>query len=151
MKGDIWMRKVAAASVGALTAIVLAASIAAASSISPPATSVALTHKQVLQIALREARHAADPHPKRIEMATGPLGVALKVMGGGATASEEPVDLVVMYGHFKINAPSPRNHPIGPSHVLQLIITAYSGSIEARSTAAPGAPLSQLGPVTRLR
>jgi hypothetical protein len=144
------MNRIVTVGVGVVAVVVLLAQLALANPAARMASAV-LTHAQVLKIALGEARDSADSHPKRIEMATGPLSVAMKVMGGGTASNEEPVDLVVMYGHFKINAPSPRGHPIGPSHVLQLIITAYGGSVEARSTGAPSASLSQLGPVTRLR
>jgi hypothetical protein len=140
-----------------LAAIMLAASIATASSTSPQATGVALTHEQVLQIALREARRSRDPHPKRIEMATGSPAVAMSVMeptiksatgvGGG-----EAVDLVVMHGYFHIDASPPPGRRIAPGKVIELMIGAYSGSREARSLSdRVPVPLSELGPVTRLR
>jgi hypothetical protein len=115
-----------------------------------------LTDKQVLDIALVQAAHSRDPHPKRIEMATGSLGAALKVtepraITGSATTSPELVDLVVIRGHFHIIGSPPLGRHIAPGRVLELIIGAHTGFIESRSLGNEVPVLSRLGPVTRLR
>jgi len=150
------MRGLAAIGAGALAAVVLAAQVAPADPVSPTA-GPALTYKQVLHIALGEARSSNDPHPRRIEMASGSLRDAMSVMdptGGSGTAGDgqETVDLVAMHGHFRIDAPHPRGRQIGPGKVIELVIGAHTGFVQGRSQSdSVEVPLSHLGPVTRLR
>ena len=141
---------------GTLVAIMCIAHVAAADSASRE-TGPVLTHKQVLQIALTEAKRSADPHPKRIEMVSGSLRAATGVTDptgglGSAVNGQEVVDLVVMHGYFHVNGSPPRGHHIAPGKVLELIIDAHTGFVQGLtlSDEVP-VPLSQLGPVTRLR
>lgn len=141
---------------GILVAIMLAAQVALAGPASQE-TGPVLTHKQVLQIALTEAKRSADPHPKRIEMAGGSLKVATSVTDptgrlGAAVNGKEAVDLVVMHGYFHVNGSPPLGHHIAPGKILELIIGAHTGFVQelTLSDDVP-VPLSQLGPVTRLR
>jgi hypothetical protein len=127
-----------------------------------------LSSKQVLSIALREAKFSDDAHPTDIEMAVGPLEVAAKVQGPDSThffptASSGPeapgdansiVYLVAMHGRFVYNGPAPRPRPHEakqrPSRVLELIINA-NGFVEGSAwMPSVPAPLSDLGPVTQL-
>jgi hypothetical protein len=138
----------------AIAAVALVVQMAAAAPASQKSNHV-LTHQQVLHIALREAVNSRDPHPKRIEMATGSLGAAIKVTEPNATSgsvltSPELVDLVVMHGYFHINGPHPRGSRIGPGKVLSLILSAHTGFVEARSLGNKVPALSHLGRVTRL-
>jgi hypothetical protein len=138
-----------------LVALALVAQIATADTASLKSTPE-LTHKQVLEIALREARHSADPHPKRIEMATCSLRGARHVMEPrewlSSATGMETVDLVVMHGYFHIDASHPPHSRIAPGKVFELIIGAHTGFVQARSLSdrVPAA-LSHLGPVTHLR
>jgi hypothetical protein len=123
----------------------------------PQATGPEISHKQVLHIALVEARNSADKHPKRIEMASGTLKDATSVTDpagglGSAVNGEEPVDVVVMHGYFHVNGSPPRGDSIAPGKVLELIIDAHAGFVQGLSLSdnVP-VPLSHLGPVTRLR
>ncbi len=139
----------------AIVAVALIAQMAGADPASRESGRV-LTHKQVLDIALREAAHSEDPHPKSIEMATGSLGAAAKVMepgavGGSVLTNPELVDVVVMRGYFHINGSPPRGSHIAPGKVLCLTISAHTGFVEARSLGNKVPVLSHLGPVTRLR
>jgi len=71
---------------------------------------------------------------------------------GSAVNGQEVVDLVVMHGYFHVNGSPPRGHHIAPGKVLELIIDAHTGFVQGLtlSDEVP-VPLSQLGPVTRLR
>jgi hypothetical protein len=139
------------------TVIAMAIALVPASAHASLAAPKLLTHEQVLQIALKQARSANDPSPTRIEMASGPLKKALRVMGesGAQNPGIDPgvqVDLVVMHGVFHINAPHPPNHLIGGGKVIELILDAHTGTVFDRyqGDRAPSS-LRQLGPVTRLR
>ncbi len=139
----------------AIVAVALIVQMAAADPASQKSGHV-LMRQQVLHIALREAANSQDPHPKRIEMATGSLGAASKVMdpqgiSGSVMRSPELVDLVVMRGYFQINGPHPRGSRIRPGKVLCLILSAHTGFVEARSLGDKVPVLSHLGRVTRLR
>ncbi|HEY5194330.1 MAG TPA: hypothetical protein VIJ39_10730 [Solirubrobacteraceae bacterium] len=137
----------------AILGLALAVQVASADPASRE-TDPVLTHEHVLHIALVEAKESQDPHPKRIEMATGSLSAALRVMepkASAAPAGTEVVDLVVMRGYFHINAPHPRGHPIAPGKVLCLVINAHTGFVQARSLGSEVPALSHLGRVTRLR
>jgi hypothetical protein len=122
-----------------------------------PPTGPVLTHKQVLEIALREAVRSRDPHPKRIEMASGSLKDATSVTDpsgglGSAVDGKEMVYVVVMHGYFHVNGSPPRGRSIAPGKVLELIIGAYTGFVQERSLSNKvPVPLSRLGPVTRVR
>jgi hypothetical protein len=108
----------------------------------------------VLHVALTEARDSQDPNPKRIDMVTGPLSVAMRVTGSGAGTGQpanEVVDLVAMRGYFHINAPHPRGQAISPGNVMCLILNAHTGFVEARSLGNKVPHLSRLGRITRLR
>jgi hypothetical protein len=150
------MRRMAAIGAGALAAIVLVAQIATADPASMEA-GPALTYRHVLNIALTEARDSADHHPKRIEMATGLLKDAVKVMDptsglGPVIDGRQVVDMVVMHGYFHVNAPHPSHSRIAPGKVMELIIGAHTGFVQARSLGNKvPVPLSHLGRVTRLR
>jgi hypothetical protein len=118
-----------------------------------PETGRLLTHEQVLHIALTEADNSQDPSPKRVEMATGALSVALHVTDSGAgtgQAGNEVVDLVVMRGYFHINAPHPRGQSIPPGKIMCLILNAHTGFVEDRSLGSKVPLLSHVGRVTRL-
>jgi hypothetical protein len=149
------MRRSVVIAVGALAMVALVVQIAVADPVSREAAAQ-LTHKQVLRIALREAAHSRDPHPKRIEMATGSPRAALYVMEprltSGSDLGEEEVDLVVMHGRFEIDGSHPPHSRIAPGKVMELIVGAHTGFVTARSLSdhVP-VPLSHLGPVTRLR
>jgi len=151
------MKRVALTAAGALVAAtVLVAQVAVADPASQT-TGAVLTHRQVLQIALREARQSRDPHPKRIEMASGSPRKAMRVMDptgslGSGVDGEGVVDLVVMHGYFHINAHPPRGRSIAPGKVMELVIDAHTGFVGGRSLSnEEPVALSHLGPVTRLR
>jgi len=121
------------------------------------ASGAVLSNKQVLHIALGVAARSAEPHPKRIEMASGSLKDATSVtdptggLGSIENANEE-VDLVVMHGYFQIDGSPPHGRSIAPGTVFALIINAHTGTIQEISLANRlPVPLSRLGPVTRLR
>lgn len=139
----------------AVIAIVLLAQAALAAPASPE-TAPVLTHEQVLRIALREAEQSRDPHPKRIEMASGSLKDATSVMDptselGPAIDGQEVVDLVVMHGYFHVNGSPPPGDQIAPGKVMELIIDIQTGSVAGLSLSnREPVPLSHLGPVTRL-
>jgi hypothetical protein len=150
----ILLTRIAVIGLAVIASVVLVVQMAAADPASQKSGSV-LTHKQVLEIALKEAKSSRDQHPKRIEMATGSLGAAMKVMdpqgiSGSVMTSPELVDLVVMRGYFHINGPHPRGSPIQPGKVLCLILSAHTGFVEARSLSNKVPALSHLGRVTRL-
>jgi hypothetical protein len=150
------MKRPSVIGAGILVAIMLAAHVASADPASQE-TGPVLTHKQVLQIALTEAKRSADPHPKRIEMASGSLKVATSVTDptgrlGSGVNEKEAVDLVVMHGHFQVNGSPPLGRHIAPGKVLELIVGAHTGFVqELTSGNDVPVPLSHLGPVTRLR
>jgi hypothetical protein len=139
-----------------LTAIMLLTQVALAAPASPETTPV-LTHEQVLQISLREAEQSMDPHPKRIEMASGSLKDATSVMDpaselGPTIDGQEVVDLVVMHGYFHLNGSPPPGRSIAPGKVMELIIDIHTGSVGGLSLSnKEPVPLSHLGRVTRLR
>jgi len=139
------------------SALVLGLAFTAQSTAANPVSSQTgpvLTHEQVLHIALTEAGNSQDPHPKRIEMATGTLSVAMRVIESGASTSpagDEAVDLVVMRGFFHINASHPRGRSIPPGKVMCLILNTHTGFVEARSLGNKVPFLSHLGRVTQLR
>lgn len=152
---SIFLIRVNVVGLAAIVAAALFAQIAVADSTSRESGSV-LTHKQVLDIALREATKSRDPHPKRIEMASGSMGAAIKVeepqaVSGSALTNPELVDLVVMRGYFHLDASHPRGGRIAPGKILELIIAAHTGFVEGRSLGNEVPVLSHLGPVTRLR
>jgi hypothetical protein len=150
------MRGIAAIGLGILAAAVLVAQIAVAQPASPEMGHV-LAHRQVLQVALARAKRAGDPHPKRIEMASGPLKDAMSVSDptsglGPAVDGEELVDLVVMHGWFHVNGSPPRGRHIAPGRVLEVIVDAHSGFVQGLSLGNRlPVSLSRLGEVTRLR
>ncbi len=149
------MRRVIVTYAASLAAIALVAQMAAAAPASQP-TGSELTHKQVFHIALVEASRARDPRPKRIEMASGTQGAAMKVMEprgeGSALSSQLPVDLVVVHGYFHVIGSPPRGDHIAPGKVLELMIDAHSGFVLGLSLSdTVPVSLSRLGPVTRLR
>jgi hypothetical protein len=153
MRTTIWIKSIAAG-LATAAAIALGMQLAAAAPASPAGSP--LTRAQVLHIALTEAKDSQDPHPKRIEMVTGTLASAEQVLEakdtpGSLQSNSESVDVVVMRGHFHIDAPHPRGHPIGPGKVLGLILDAHTGSVEVRSLSDVVPALSHLGRVTRLR
>jgi hypothetical protein len=151
------MKRFALTVAGALVAaIVFIAQIATADPASQT-TGAVLTHRQVLQIALREAERSMDPHPKRIEMASGSPRAAMSVMDptgrlGSGVNEEVVVDLVVMHGYFHINGSPPPGRSIPPGKVMEFIIDAHTGLVAARSLSnREPVALLHLGPVTRLR
>jgi hypothetical protein len=117
---------------------------------------------QVLKIALRVANADGDPHPSRIELASGRLKAAVKVFDphahptpaglralGGAKST---VDVVAMNGHFTSAGSHPRFKPQPKGKVLELIMNARSGVVFGVSLGPKvRVPLSRLGRVTRLR
>jgi hypothetical protein len=147
--------RAASIGLGALLSVIMFSGGMASANTASGETPV-LSHRQVLRIALGKAAQSKDPHPKRIEMATGSLRDAISVseptggLGSGAYG-EELVDLVVMHGYFHIIGSPPLGHSIAPNKVLELIIDAHNGSIEGLSLGSKvPVPLSHLGPVTRL-
>jgi hypothetical protein len=121
-----------------------------------------ISHAQVLAIALRVARLDGDAHPSRVAVASGrlekavkvfdpeahPTAFGLKALGGAKSV----VDLVAMRGRFTSHGPHPHNRPEPKGRVLELIMDAQSGNVFAVSLGPKmPAPLSRLGPVTRLR
>jgi len=127
-----------------------------------------VTTARILQIALRQSRAAHEQHPRGIVLATGPLGRALAVMNPTAThppppserriacphgrmGAERQVDLVAAHGHFTSNGSKPRGAPTPKGRVLELLIDACSGAVEAQAILPRvPVPLSRLGPVTAL-
>lgn len=146
-------------------ALMAVLSLAAASSASAGRR---ITTTRILQIALRQSRADHEQHPRGIVLATGPLRRALSVMNPSATYPPHPsdprvscphgrtgadrqVDLVAAHGHFTSNGSQPRRASTPRGRVLELLIDACSGAIEAQAILPRvPVPLSRLGPVTAL-
>jgi F0F1-type ATP synthase membrane subunit c/vacuolar-type H+-ATPase subunit K len=146
-------------------ALMAALSLAAASSAS---AGQHITTARILQIALRQSRADHEQHPRGIVLAAGPLGRALAVMSPtatnppppsdprvacphGRTGAERQVDLVAAHGHFTSNGSKPRGAPTPKGRVLELLIDACSGAVEAQAILPRvPVPLSRLGPVRAL-
>jgi hypothetical protein len=137
------------------------ASLALAAPLGAGAETAEITRPaQVLAIALREARHARDRHPRSIVMASGSFTAAVRVADSGQAtppSGSEPagdadsvVYLVAMRGYFHYDGPIPPHERVPPHRVLELIIDK-DGFVENQSWRSKvPVPLSSLGTVTRL-
>jgi hypothetical protein len=156
-----------AISVGA----VLMAALATVGTVPTQARPV-LTHKQVLHIALRVARSYGVRHPRDILEAVGRLLIADAIFDelppgvptpeSSATQKAETeimneeggpnrlVDFLALRGHFVKNA-QPDGFPGTEGRVLDLIVDAHTGVVDARGLLEKTPDLSRLGHVTRLR
>ena len=125
--------------------------------LAPQAAAARISTARIRQIALVEAKRNGDVRPKGMAFASGPLGSALSVMnpeanGGSAQDASTPVDLVVMHGMFTSGGSTPRGVRAPKGHVLEVMIVAGTGSVQAIAISAEvPVALSRLGPVTPLR
>jgi hypothetical protein len=159
-------------SVGGRTYITVVALVAtfALSAATSASAAQRLSPAKILRIALRQSRADHERHPTGIILASGPLRRALAVMSpsatipppspsrephltgpGGATGAKGLVDLVAAHGRFTSNGSHPRGIPAPKGRVLELVVDAYTGAIEAQALLPRvPVPLSHLGPVRPL-
>jgi hypothetical protein len=151
---------------------VLAAALATIGTAPTQAARPILTHKQVLHIALRVARSYGERHPRDILEAAGRLVIADEIFDEpepGFPTPESPamqkaeteimneeggpnrlVDLFALRGHF-VKKAKPDGFPGAEGRVLDLIVDAHTGVVDAQGLGEETPDLSRLGHVTRLR
>jgi hypothetical protein len=122
-----------------------------------------LSAEAVRAIALNVAENAGDSNPVSISVihttfadaaqaANPDLVLPSPSSSGEANFQQSSVDLLVLHGQFKLNAPTPQGRPDPSGTVLMLAVDAYTGRIDYRGVdMAEPAGLSALGAATALR